>query len=168
LRWQTEGMIARQSDTSKPQNIVSAGYPYRCQPGDRDVTSDEQRMGSSISLGGGGRPESRPGNMPMPYARNWCTLQTRVKETHQTHLTLPEIPCLIQQTHLLKSQYPQLLIMLEVSLVSFIPPLVILRREYHRRCSRRNRRWRTSPVRPPASSTADGASHAPSIQAPHR
>src|SRR5882724_12816397 len=69
LRCQTEEMVARQSDTSIPQNLVSAGYPSRCQPGDRDFTSDEKRMGSSISLGGGGRPESRPVSMPLPAVK---------------------------------------------------------------------------------------------------
>jgi hypothetical protein len=41
---QTEGMFARQSNTSTPQNLGSAGDPPRCPPGERDFTSDGTQM----------------------------------------------------------------------------------------------------------------------------
>ena len=49
-------------------------------------------MGSASSLGGSGRPESRPVNMPMPCAEISSRPQTRVKQTHQTHQTHPTHP----------------------------------------------------------------------------
>ena len=72
-------------------------------------------------LGGSGRPESRPVNMPIPCAENSCGPQTRVGKTHQTHHTHPAIPDKPLQTHLMKLSWNQSHIMSLVSLVSFIP-----------------------------------------------
>ena len=125
LRWQTGRAVTRYSDTSPHQNLLSADYPSRCQPGDRDCVSDRTRMGSSSAVGGSGGLESRPVSMPTPCAGNSCGPRIRLiqtHQTHQTHLGHPTIPNLRAQTHQKISPYLQTLMTLVVSLVSFAPP----------------------------------------------
>lgn len=137
----------RQSNTSTPQHLVSSGSPTRCQPGNRDFTSDQEGMDHQIR----GRkwwPGIAAGERATACGENSCTPQTRLGKTHQTHHTRPAILNLPRQTHLMKSQKCHVLTTRVVSLVSFIRSRLILGRKYHRGWSLANRRsQRISPRR---------------------